>query len=322
MDVNSLSVIWASREDDYGDGVNHRLVRSISNVQEIAEKLGVDLDLVVVDWNSPDGRSLSRFCKSNGVFGVRVVEVPASEVIRHAHHTGKPFEEYLAKNVGVRRALGENVAVINPDVVVSEDLLKLCVSRPFLQDSFMRADRLDVRMKRGRVGKKLRLNVRHGETQSDTITIKPKGLLRTLRGSAPMAGELMQDGVIVGEPGGLPDHHLLGMHTNAAGDFIATTRQNWNAANGFSENRWVSTMGDALMVARLTALRLRQVIAPGPSHLFHEDHPSDPARGGAWNDSMWPELKKELVSVARSQQQESVELPFGMHDIDLPEFRL
>jgi hypothetical protein len=320
--MTKLSIVWASRDDDYANGVNNRLLRSIQTVQESARALKIELDLVVVDWNSPDGRGLRAFFESNGVSGIRIIEVPNESVQRHPHHTGKHFEEYLAKNIGIRRALGDQIAVVNSDVVLSKDLLRLCVDRNFLEDSFLRADRLDVRIKNGRVQKKLRLNVRHGLLQSDKISIQPKGLLRRLQGSKRIAGELLENGVIFGEPGGVPHHFLLGMHTNAAGDFIATSRKNWFASNGFSEANWGTTMGDALMVARLTSLKLRQIIAPGPAHLFHEDHPSDPTRGGTWNESMWPNFQEELVSVARGNLRSAGESHFGLNEVDLPEYRL
>jgi hypothetical protein len=76
------------------------------------------------------------------------------------------------------------------------------------------------------------------------------------------------------------------------------------------------------MVAKLTALNLRQIIIPGPVHLFHEDHPSDPTRGGAWGESMWPSFLDELLSVARGDQAPAGETPFGLGRLSLPEHKL
>lgn len=317
-----LSVVWASRDDDYANGVNDRLVRSIESVQTSARDLSLELDLIVVDWNSPGGRGLRGLLESKGVKRVRIIEVPSEVVAKHPNQTGRKFEEYLAKNIGVRRAEAEQIAVINSDVVLSKELLGMCVDRVFINESFLRADRLDVSNRNGRLAKRLRLHVRHGESPGDKITVRPKSFFKFLTGSSALRGESNYGPLIVGPPGGIADHFLLGMHSNASGDFLASSKENWFSANGFSEDNWVTTMGDSLMVARFTSLNLRQAIAPGPRHLFHEDHPSDPTRGGAWSEEMWPDFLDQLISVAKGSWNSASEISFGLDDLELNEFRL
>jgi hypothetical protein len=316
-----LSIVWASRNDDYANGVNERLIRSLESAQITGRELGIDLELIVVDWNSPNGNSLSGLLIKAGVHGVRVIEVPSSLSFQYSSHPGKPFVEYLAKNIGIRRARGSQVAVVNADVLISRKLMSLCVERPFLETSFLRADRLDFEWSSNGVKIAKRLNVRHGRSSSNAIVISAKSLSFFQRGSSRLAGESRRKGVIVGEPGGVKKHFLLGMHTNAAGDFICTSMNNWVEANGFSESKWLTTMGDALMVARLASLGLRQLILPGAQALFHEDHPVGTSREGAWSEGNWPSFLSELLSVCSSPNFKNEE-EFGKKQIFLSENHL
>ena len=55
-----------------------------------------------------------------------------------------PIFEYIAKNVGIRRANGEFVLVTNPDVLYNRPLLSLFAKRRLERDRYYRADRYDV----------------------------------------------------------------------------------------------------------------------------------------------------------------------------------
>ncbi len=304
-----LGLVYASRDDDYAGGVNDRLVRSIRNVHRLAQEFGISLDLVVIDWNSPPGRGLADFALRRGLSGIRIIAVPESTATQFGASSERPFLEYPAKNVGLLHVKAEQALVLNPDIIVSKSLLQACVSRPSLDQSFLRADRTDFRWTG--CGRKviLRRHIRHGKAQADPITVFPKLMSRRLGRTTPLSGEAIKDGFIVCPKGGIDEHFLLGMHTNAAGDFICTSRANWLAAGGFAQDQWQIGMGDALMVARLMALKLHQVIKPGDG-LWHEDHVSDPTRGGTWSEEMWPAFLDELVSIQSARP-----APIGEEDV-------
>jgi len=317
-----LSVVWVSRDDNYANGVNDRLVRSINSIKRVSECLAINLDLIVVDWNSPSERGLKGFLTEAGIRNIRIIEVDETVISKYHHLQSKPFLEFIAKNIGIRRALAGQVACINADITMSLELLGLCVNRVFLQESFLRADRLDVLIENGEVSKNLELHIRHGASQDREIHLQPGFMNFYHKGSKKLTGEKLDSGLIIGKPGGLDWHFQLGLHTNAAGDFICTSKDNWISANGFPEESWVTTMGDALMVARLAALNLRQIISPGPNKLFHEDHPRDPSRGGAWDKSMWPSFLDVLVATARGQLDAPDEMLFGLPQEKLRELYL
>ena len=56
---------------------------------------------------------------------VRIIEVPARFHARIENSDVIPLHEYIAKNVGVRRAHGSFVLATNPDLLYSKPLLRL-----------------------------------------------------------------------------------------------------------------------------------------------------------------------------------------------------
>src|SRR5207245_3974337 len=55
-----------------------------------------------------------------------------------------PIFEYIAKNVGIRRARGEYVLITNPDIVFTQELIRYFAARGLRGDAFYRVDRYDV----------------------------------------------------------------------------------------------------------------------------------------------------------------------------------
>jgi len=114
---------------------------------------------------------------------------------------------------------------------------------------------------------------------------------------------------------------LLGMHTNAAGDLLVASLNAWITSGGFFEDKWLTNMGDSMLVAKFTGMGLRQIILPGSGHLMHEHHPSDLTRGGTWHESMWPPLEKQIKEIARGNFKFSAD-GFGLPYSDFQEFQI
>lgn len=296
-----LGLVYATRDDDYANGVNERLVRSITSFQRLARQRSTSIDVVIVDWNSPPSGDLYGFLASKGIANVRIVSVGPRLAKMLAPSATKVFSEYPAKNLGLLHVDADQVLVLNPDITIDAALFEACIARPYLGDSFLRADRTDFRWTRLRRRVPLRRHVRHGVSQKESVSLLPSRMGYLRGGTTPLNGEEIIDGFIVSPPGGVESHFLAGMHTNASGDFICTGKENWLRAGGFAQDRWMSVMGDAIMIARLLSCNLRQVVHSGAG-LWHEDHPQDPTRGGTWSADMWPDFLKELLATTSSLQ--------------------
>lgn len=302
-ELPGLSVVLATRDDEYGFAANRNLGAAISDIQSKAASVDIDTEVVVVDWFSEPGRSVRRLLSDAGVEGVMIVEVSEQVAQPYVSAAKRPFVEYVAKSVGIAHASRAQVLVTNGDIRISSRALEACVSRPFADSSFLRVDRTDYVITDSGTELPVLANLRHGFNEASPASVVIEELPSDdIPTSTPLPGEAMDGDFIVGPPGGLKNHFLLGMHTNASGDFIAAPRSGWHKANGFATDSWTTTMGDSLMCARLQGAGYRQVILTGPRHALHREHPRTGSAYGAWDEAMWPDFKDLLLTTATGRQ--------------------
>jgi hypothetical protein len=112
-----------------------------------SDRRGIGVELVLVEWNPPEDRAplveALRWPSSSSMLSVRVLTVPASEHKRILPEGGIPMMQMIAKNVGIRRALGENVLATNIDILLAPELFDLATTR-IGDGTVWRADRNDV----------------------------------------------------------------------------------------------------------------------------------------------------------------------------------
>lgn len=114
-----LSVVMATRNDDR-IGSFERSIESFKKLE--------DAELIVVEWKPPLDRPRLR------CYNTRIITVPGE---------GR-FEEYKAKNVGIRRAKGDFILATNPDIVLSLAMIRWLNERPLRADCIYRANRYDL----------------------------------------------------------------------------------------------------------------------------------------------------------------------------------
>ena len=144
-----LSFVVAARNDDYGVGFLDRMHAFVHGLCDGAAAVGLDAaELVVVEWNPPVDRlplgdvlAWPDACPLE----LTVVTVPPDVHAKQQNADRIALFEYMAKNVGIRRARGEAVLVTNPDIVFSPDLLAWLARGNKAKDAVYRLDRHDVR---------------------------------------------------------------------------------------------------------------------------------------------------------------------------------
>jgi hypothetical protein len=151
-----LSFVIAARNDDYGGNFLHRMQVFVNVLFWLWERHNLDVELVVVEWNPPKDRPRLKdaivWPKYLRPATVRIIEVPEDVHRRLPNSDRMPMFEYIAKNVGVRRALGEYVLVTNPDIIFSDSLIKYLSNHILSTHCFYRVDRYDI-------GKNIPLNI-------------------------------------------------------------------------------------------------------------------------------------------------------------------
>ena len=142
-----LSVIATSRNDDHGGHLLERMQWFVDGIVWNAERRDVSVELILVEWNPPADRppllEVLRWPAASSPVKARILTVPREEHRRLLPDGGVPMLQMIAKNVGIRRARGENVLATNIDILLSPELFDLAISR-IGEGTVWRADRVDV----------------------------------------------------------------------------------------------------------------------------------------------------------------------------------
>jgi hypothetical protein len=142
-----LSVVATARNDDHGANLLRRVQIFLDALVELAKRYDLPVELVLVDWNPPDGKpplvDVLRWPEP-GPCRFRVLTVPAEWHRRYRHHQALPLYQMIAKNVGIRRAEGEFILATNIDILFSSELMEFFAARRLERGRMYRVDRHDV----------------------------------------------------------------------------------------------------------------------------------------------------------------------------------
>jgi hypothetical protein len=142
-----LSVVATSRNDDHGGNLLERMQWFVEGLRWNADRRGTRVELVLVEWNPPEDRlpllEVLRWPSPESTLSVRVLTVPRSEHMKLLPEGGIPMMQMIAKNVGIRRALGDNVLATNIDIMLAPELFDLATTK-IGEGLVWRADRHDV----------------------------------------------------------------------------------------------------------------------------------------------------------------------------------
>jgi hypothetical protein len=142
-----LSVVVVTRNDDHGGNPLTRLQAFVNTFDAQCKRTGLDVEVVVVEWNPPSDRprvSDLLQCPADCAFPVRFVEVPPDLHGRIEHADVLPLFQMIGKNVGVRRARGKFVLCTNIDIIFSNELVEFLAARQLRAGVLYDTDRHDI----------------------------------------------------------------------------------------------------------------------------------------------------------------------------------
>ena len=143
-----LSVVAASRNDDHGGDPLVRTQIFINTFARQCEQYRLPAELILVDWNPVPGRpglagvlqlpAEATYCQG------RVITVPTvlHDTFKYAERL--PFFQMIAKNVGIRRALGRFILATNIDIIFSDELMGYIGQQQLDPHKTLRVDRYDI----------------------------------------------------------------------------------------------------------------------------------------------------------------------------------
>jgi hypothetical protein len=279
-----VSFVVGSRNDDHGGNPRRRAELCIHTLAGLARRVGLDAELVIVEWNTPPDREplheALTWPAGPGPLAIRVITVPPEVHHRIGNADRVPFFQMIAKNVGIRRARGEFVVATNIDILFSEALVWALAHAPLDADRVYRVDRLDLGLRDLPEGLDLdeqlalcSLNVARVCETRGTIEY-PRAELRARYGhaAAPFPGFAGEELAAL-----LARGVQRRPHYEACGDFTMLARSAWERLRGYPELPLYSMHQDSILLKMALVAGLAHVVLPDPMRTYHIEH------GMGWN---------------------------------------
>ena len=146
-----LSIVLTGRNDTYGGDFLGRFLKALRFNSEELSSRGVHHEWVLVEWSpKSDVPSLHSVIESELpqalAESVRSIEVPQAYHDALSQNPRLDFHEFMAKNVGIRRAKGDFVLTSNCDIVFGRRVLDALQGRVLQQGIVYRSARGDLKM--------------------------------------------------------------------------------------------------------------------------------------------------------------------------------
>ncbi len=138
-----LSLVLTGRNDNHNGDFDWRAEQAIRHNASVIEALGLDVEWVWVEWNPLPDRPLFAAQIAAWVAPLSAYVVPAA---LHRHLCDNPHigvMQFLAKNVGIRRARGEWILSMNADTYLTPEVLRAWINSPRDPATCYLARRLD-----------------------------------------------------------------------------------------------------------------------------------------------------------------------------------
>jgi hypothetical protein len=146
-----LSIVVTGRNDGYGGDFNARFARALRFNHEQLQAAGVDHEVVLVEWAPPADRAPLTDALADLYPATRDGWLTTWLVDRRYHDAAAlspelSYMEYLAKNVGIRRAAGAFILATNTDIYLSRGVADILARRALEPGVVYRATRTDVKL--------------------------------------------------------------------------------------------------------------------------------------------------------------------------------
>jgi len=261
-----LSIVVASRNDDHDGALIKRMQISMNVLLTLLARYDVSSELIIVEWNPPKDKARLKKVLSFAAKGpntlIRIVTVPESVHRKFPNSDRLPLFQFIAKNVGIRRAKGKFIVATNIDVLFSNTLVEFLSKLSLSKNVVLRAVRFDVPKKLGDI------------TTAERIIHNCE--LHKLRAFWPWGTEELYANRM-----NLVSKYITrlrlklynGIFTNACGDFTLMYKNNWFKLRGYPEFPLHGVKIDSLLLHSAISYGFSQQILPEHLCVYHIDHP-------------------------------------------------
>jgi len=118
--VNSVSIIVVGRNDNYGGDFSNRLRTTLDwNLSHIPHS-----ELIYIEWNKIKDKPSDCTWIAERYTNAKCYVVPQEIHQLFSQNSSMPVMEYLAKNIGIRKAATDWILMVNADVFIGNDVLR------------------------------------------------------------------------------------------------------------------------------------------------------------------------------------------------------
>lgn len=286
MNKPYLSIVLCGRNDNYGGDFKLRLQRCIEWNFNHLEQSEINSEIIFVNYNPLPLPEIEKFIdwpKSGKFVKIKVITVPENihiDFMERNDVNKVPLLEYPAKNVGIRRAIGEFILCINPDILLPKSILKFISSKTMSKHAYYRANRLDFNIENRELTEENFFNT------AQTVNLKgfPYNfskntnkkleyyLFQRINNIRLKYEHLKLKYFKISNFLKLPvtyDNAPFLAHCLCSGDFLMMHSENWLKLGGYPGNTFTSLHTDALFVIMCYA-NYYEVIFDAP--IFHQEH--------------------------------------------------
>jgi len=145
-----LTVILTGRNDDFGGDFNGRFFRALRFNHEQLTQAAIPHEFVFVEWRPIEGKPYLATLLADHCHDLQPGQL-TSYVVDPAYHDALSlnprlqFQEFIAKNVGIRRATGDYILTTNTDIYLSRDIIGRIAEQRLERGVLYRAARHDLK---------------------------------------------------------------------------------------------------------------------------------------------------------------------------------
>src|SRR3989344_5285849 len=262
-----LSIVVTSRNDNHDGSLLYRMNMFVKVFcKQLVRYPNFPVELIIIEWNPsshlPTLSSILPLNKISSNLSIRILTVPSHIHKRIANSTKIPLFQFIAKNVGIRRARGKFVLCTNIDVLFSQALFKYLQTCNLRKNELVRSVRFDVPK---RLPDSFELNKILSYCDSHIIrAFWPWGTEELIHSGTNIQMKFLRM---------IRLKLYKGIFTNACGDFTLMAKKNWHTLRGYPEFPLHGVKIDSLLLHAAFSLVLTQRILPMNMCVYHIDHP-------------------------------------------------
>ena len=256
-----ISVVVTARNDNHGGGFIRRMQIFVTAWLKQCERHQLNAELIVVEWNPIEGNAalheVLQWPEHNKYCSVRFIEVPKELHDKFVYGDRLGLYQMMAKNVGIRRALGDFVLCSNIDLLFSDALVAFMASEQLREGVIYRVDRLDIPAE-----------IPEHASLDEQLAYCEENLLRTNAREGTINEQTGQKFVCaIGKA-----CESTRMHFNACGDFSLMSKNDWYRIRGYAEFDMYSAHLDSVSMLAIHFSGIKETVLPHPMATYHIEH--------------------------------------------------